>query len=672
MGVKAAVFQSGGMASSHLIPGAYSRIDFKKSAGGLSSINNAVIAGDCRGGQPNELLWFSSPSEAEATLRDGPLLNAIKHAFQPGPDYTPQRIAALRVNPGLQANRTLAKVSAGLAEKVRLIITHAATASSDVTIVLNGAAGVTIAIASGDTPSQIATKIAAGTFPGYSAVASTDTVTFTATAVGKNSGENTFSGGTTGVTGTIARTVVGIDAATYSPMDVDAWDWGLHGNQVKLKLADGTNQGKMLTVQFMSETAYVADDVYKASILIQYTGSEASCVLSITDSNLFTITPAHTQEITVDFASFKTVQDVVNYINDQPGYSATLSALVPTDPSDELDWVTALDIKSSAVTLQSTVQALIDALNACPWCMGAQYDVTQVGRVLPDNITTWSYFTGGTDGAYTSSEWATSLEYLETQDIQFIGSSSTDAAIHALIRTHVEKMNSVTGKSERQAILGGASGETIAQVIARAQAINSAAVCLAYPEFQDWNADESEVIWWAPAYYACKLVGLATCLAINEPLTNKQLSVLGLKSIKTTDLEKLIQGGVCAAYKNPLGQFVNLRQITTFQGDLLQKNEFSMMREALFINRDLRNTLEQSFIGRAMTNSLLTDVDATVNLKLAQYAALGLFNGDPMYWGYLRKVNGDQIIVEFNCYLTPPTNFIFITSHMAVYASTAA
>ena len=92
-----AIFQSGGQASSHYIPGAYSRIDFAKSAGGLSSINNAVIAGDARGGKPNTLLTFSSLSEAKAALRSGPLLDAISHAFNPGPDYVPQRISAWRV-----------------------------------------------------------------------------------------------------------------------------------------------------------------------------------------------------------------------------------------------------------------------------------------------------------------------------------------------------------------------------------------------------------------------------------------------------------------------------------------------------------------------------------------------------------------------------------------------
>jgi hypothetical protein len=571
MGVKAAVFQSGGQASQHFIPGAYSRIDFQRSAGGLSSINNAVIMGDSRGGQPNELLWFSSPSEAEAVLRSGPLLDAIKHAFSPGGGYVPQRISALRVNPGAQASKNFLK---------------------------------------------------------------------TADAV------------------IIAK----------------AWDWGLHGNQVKVKLENGTSSGKKLTIQFMSETAYVVDNIGKSSFSIDYTGAEVSCTMTITSTSLTTTTATHTQELDITLANFPTVQDLVNYINDQAGYSCSVLSLTPsTDLSTELDWVTAVNINdASPYAAYSNVSALIEAMEDCPWIYSAEYNVTASGRVLPDNIATWAYFTGGTDGTYTTSEWTDSLEYLETQDIQFIGASSSDAGVHALISAHVDSMNSVTGRSERQAILGGASGETVAQVIARAEALNSMAVMLVYPEFQDWNAQNTAVVWWGPAYYAAKLIGLTTCLPLNEPLTNKVMSVLNFKTLTNSELEQLIQGGVCAGYKNPLGLFVNVRQVTTYQGSELQKCEFSMVREALYVVRDLRNNVEQTFVGRAMTNSLLTDIDATVNLKLAQYAALGLFNGDPLYWGYLRRVNGDQIIIEFNCHLTPPTNFIFITSHMAVYASVAA
>lgn len=569
MGVKPATFQSGGQVSQHVIPGSYSRIDYVKSAAGLSSINNAVIMGDSRGGQPNTLLWFSSPSEAIATLRSGTLLDAVKHAFNCSPDYTPQKVAAFRVNPGVQA--------------------------------------------------------------GYSLKKSTDAVITT-----------------------------------------KAWDWGLHGNQVKIKLEAGTT-GKKVTIQFMSETAYVVDNIIRASLTIQYTGAEASCTCTINDTTLVTTTATHTQELSITFASFPTINDLVNYINDQAGYSCTINTSDGSQLSTNLDWVTASDIKSAPVILYSSVQALIEAIDKCPWIQTGitAYNVTTSGRVMPDNVSSWAYFTGGTDGAYTNTDWGVSLTALERENVQIVGCSSNSASVHALIKTHVASMNAVTGKNERQAILGGASSETAAQAIARAVAINSEADMLAYPEFQDFDAN-GNVVWWSPVYFAAKLIGLATCLPLQEPLTNKRISVLGVTTISQANQEALITGGVCVCQKNKVGDYVVVRSITTYQGDIIQKNEFSMVRSALFVSRDLRTAIETSFIGRAMTNAMLTDVDAVFIVKMNQYSSLGLFNGSPEYWGYRRSVNGDQIFIEFNANITPPANFIFITSHMQVFASTSA
>ena len=65
MGVKAAIFQSGGKISQHYIPGAFSRLDFVRGTGGLVSASNVVIFGDCRGGEPGKILWFSGPTHAD-------------------------------------------------------------------------------------------------------------------------------------------------------------------------------------------------------------------------------------------------------------------------------------------------------------------------------------------------------------------------------------------------------------------------------------------------------------------------------------------------------------------------------------------------------------------------------------------------------------------------------
>ena len=111
MGVKPATFQSGGLVSQHYIPGAYSRLDFIKGTGGLVSISNAVIFGNCTGGEPEKILWFSGPSHAEDILRSGPLLDAIKHAFKPGEGFTPQFIGGWRVNTALQAESECLKTA---------------------------------------------------------------------------------------------------------------------------------------------------------------------------------------------------------------------------------------------------------------------------------------------------------------------------------------------------------------------------------------------------------------------------------------------------------------------------------------------------------------------------------------------------------------------------------
>ncbi len=568
MGVKPALFQSGGQASQHYIPGAYSRIDFQSSGAGTVAANNAVLMGDSRGGKPNTVLWFSSPAEAADVLRDGALVDAIKHAFSCGGGYVPQKIAAWRVNPGTQASRD-----------------HKSSATTMIT--------------------------------------------------------------------------------------VKAWDWGLHTNQVKSKLETGTESDtKKYTIQFQNQDAIVVDNIEKKSFTIQYTGAGTAVTMDITKTGLTTTVDAG-GDLDIEFASFPTIEDVVNYINDQADYTCALAEADPKDPSTELDSVTGQDIKTSAYTAKSDLQAVIDVIKTLPWIGEAAYNTGAASRAVPDNDTDWVYFSGAIDGAYTSTEWDASLALLEAENIQFIGASVEEESIHLLIKNHCEKMNSVTGKSERQFILGGTTGETVAEAITRAKNLKSSAGALCYPGFVHYDFDDMETTkTYSPAYYACKEIGRQVALALNEPATRKDVDVLQWeKTLKSTELDQLIAGGVWAGQMLKNGRKVNCRAITTYQGSRLQEVEFSMMREALFASRDLREALERTFIGRPGTNAILGDVDAIVMRKLAYYATeLQIFVGNPPYSNYQKSVIGDQIKVEYDANLTAPINFIFITNHFSIYA----
>lgn len=565
MGVKPAVFQSGGQASQHYVPGAFSRLDFVASGNGFASINNAVILGDSRGGEPGRLMVFGSVSEARAVLRSGPLLDAVIEAFNPGGGAVPQQIGAVRVNTGVQASRMLKN---GVDDMVKLT----------------------------------------------------------------------------------------------------AWDWGLHGNQVQTKLEAGTDANtKKVSVVFQNQTAQVIDNVGRASFSIQYTGGGSACVMNITGTDLTTTVTGGTENLSIDLESFPTIENLVNYLNNQAGYAAAIVTGNPAELTVHLDAVTGAGIKANPYTARSDLQAIIEAFASVAWIGNVEFVGT--ARRVPGNDAGWVFMTGGDDGSYTLTEWESALLMLESEDVQFVGSSSPTESVHLLIKAHCEKMCSVMGKGERQYILGGAAGETVDQVLVRAKNLGRREGALCYPGIKVYDS-AGNVVTRSPVFYAAKELGRQTTLALNEPATNKDVAVLDFeKTLTNAEQEKLIKGGVWCGAKTRNGRFINVRSITTTQTSLLQEVEFSMMREALFASRDLRDAIEAVFIGRPGTKGRFVDIDATFALRASQYTNnLQIFVNKPT--NYLRRVVGDQVIIEYDADLVSPINFTFITAHFKVFADT--
>lgn len=74
----------------------------------LSVGNTVCYIGESAGGQPNTLLDFGSPDEAEATLQSGELLTAVMKAFSPSTDTGgPGKVTCVRVNPAVQSSLSL-------------------------------------------------------------------------------------------------------------------------------------------------------------------------------------------------------------------------------------------------------------------------------------------------------------------------------------------------------------------------------------------------------------------------------------------------------------------------------------------------------------------------------------------------------------------------------------
>jgi hypothetical protein len=560
-------FQSAGKLSSHIIPGAYSRIDSVKGAGGLVSANNGVVMGQCTGGQPTTLLQFNTVAEAIGALRGGPLMEAVRLAFDPGGGVNPQRVFAMRVNNAVQGSVYL------------------------------------------------------------------------------------------------------LDGSTNNMIKLTSLDYGLYVNQIKVILAAGTVQGKKLTVQFKSEDDEVFDDIYRASMTIQY--SAGACTMTIVNNSGAQTLTSSVGGLSIDLNDYPTVGDLAAYINDQTNFSCNPQAGQEGASSLYLDAVSAVDINSAPYVAQSTFQAIIDTVNAGSARLSAAAANAANDRVIPANLAL-TYLTGGTEGSYTSTQWSDALTALEAENVQFISTPDTSAAVHAAIKTHCQTMSSVTGRGERQFLLGapwktGTLATEIATAVSAAQTLNSVNGMYVFNggTQRDVNGTVQN---YDASYGAVMLMAQKTALSINQPLTFKGVNFIELEwKLSDPNLESLLKWAVAPIAYAPNGTPRLTRQLNTYQTNDLKFNEFSSVTEMFFASRDLRTYLEDRFVGQPGTALVNGVLKGAVESRLQRYEDLGIFIRNPeeerAWWNVVISISGDTVYIDYDAYITLPVNFEFITNH---------
>lgn len=173
-------------------------------------------------------------------------------------------------------------VCGGVAEVASLSVADAATGSGNVTITLDGVA-TTVAVTSGDTAAQVATKIRGTTFTGWTTGGTTTTVTFTATKAGTKT-DASYSAGTTGATGTMTTSTQGTSTVTITgtPKDNNAITViSTNGNQFTgvnsagtVTFTGGIGGDKYIALyQIDDTTAQVLDldsEIYAAAYMVEY------------------------------------------------------------------------------------------------------------------------------------------------------------------------------------------------------------------------------------------------------------------------------------------------------------------------------------------------------------------------------------------------------------------
>jgi hypothetical protein len=464
-------------------------------------------------------------------------------------------------------------------------------------------------------------------------------------------------------------------------LKLKSWDWGVHTNQLKILIATGTAAGsKKITLAYkeMSETI---DNIVNAALTVNYYGDGDSPTVTVgKDSISFgAVIPsgepdegAVTDTLTVGFADFDTLESLAAYINNSDVWQVSVVGNNAELSSVKLDTVTSVAVEETGTTLYANFDAFLTAISSMQ-LIGSVTILDDNTRQVPDNTDSYVYFTGGSVGSYSVTQWQAALAALELEDVQIIATPSTDPAVHALISTHCTTMSNVINRKERTAILGGSVGIADDAAISAAQGLNNKLIsyCCDNPIKVNLITGKTETL--SGAMLGVMLAAMESAMSPNTPLTFKQLNVLGFaKTRKVSNITTLIKAGIMVCNSNPenLTEYICIRALTTFQGDDLINNERSMVREDLFMNRDLRAQYN-SVIGSAgiSTNAVIQ----TLKDRAKEWALNGYIvptDDNQNVWDIKVRINGDKIFITFSRYLTAPVNFVFITAINHIYTST--
>ena len=715
MGVGPAVFQSAGQRSEHYVPGAYSRSAAIGGGGGISA-GNGVILGKSTMGAPRVLNVFSTPQEAKEILGDGELLKAVAHAFNPSPDYSPQAIRAVVVNGNTQAGRILK--SGGL-EILKLKSAMFGVPANRLKMRLsNGTNPGTKKVSfeheeASQTIDNIGKKSIQVQYTGDGAAAVLDVNnTGLSVEITRDDGNPTLD--IAGFNGLRAGEIKEFSIAATNPTGQEiivVADINLSGVDLpllKLEYKDpeaGNTWVEVDTSQpFRGPAGFVLQNGTLHFRLTPLAGAEGSVLSyslklrqviggSATNNVIAQTTTGHIEIAAADkpysgynipaydsasgslflaFDDFPTIETLVARLNAAGEFAAVQLETESNIPASELDAVSAMDIKTDPKILKSDFYALFHALeNSFYTGAGNVAKIEGASNLMPDNDSDFAYFDGASAGTYTVEDWNAALAALEAENVQIISTPATSQEVHTLISNHCTLMSNVVNRKERTALLGGPIGETLAQAIERAVALNSKYVSPVYPAINA-NSPLTGAAEDLPAsYFACKLLGMECAVAVNEPLTWKNVSVNKfLVKLKTSEMEKLIIGGVLCGGVTDDNRLAVIRAMTAYQGNQLQLVERSMVREDLYMNRDIRNQYSTG-VGRPGVDKG-GDAEKTLVIAAAGWKAEGLIvpndEGNNV-WAVVVRKSGDKTYITFNRNLTAPQNFFFITANNYVYES---
>lgn len=466
------------------------------------------------------------------------------------------------------------------------------------------------------------------------------------------------------------------DSGSNDIIDLVSTRYGKLPNQLARKVEAGTNIGHKVTVKFQGVKLVEKDDIGFEYLAIQYTGAGTACDMNITASQLdTTCAGAAADDLTLLFADFPTLGELVEYINEQANYTCRLLSASNADTTT-FDAVTTQDIKTAEYTAVALVEALIQFFNNETEGEIEASLSSGATRTDVDNDGSFVFFANGANGTPTSTDWANCLALMEKFRINHILVATGDAATHAMVDTHVRDMSGIKQKRNRAASSGAYLSKTLAEKIDEAKVINSARFEYHFTAFSRAdNVNNGALTEFDPFYGAALTAGIRFGNAVTISATFKKLNVLALsENYDIPTKESIIDAGGTLFHSEERG-FVVTHNVTTYQGQNLILNLPSMLRTADAITLDSQARIQTRIasLNEAPTALVIEDMKNFLATNLLpdyrdekRWLTDDVINDEPAFSDIEFALSGDRFDFEFTGIIPAPMHFVFVKQKFVV------
>lgn len=431
------------------------------------------------------------------------------------------------------------------------------------------------------------------------------------------------------------------DAVSAASLIVTSLDWGSQTNQISISVAasttaqpltpptNGTSKKVIISSSYTGKTETYDNLGINPILSIEYVGNGTSASLTTTATQMTTTISGQSDSstsLTIPYATYPTISQIANYINAQPGYTATIQTTQPTlYLGKNLDYVSGQNILTpTSVNLYGVVYSIISTIN--PVSALVQISRGAPGNLPPANVAT-TLLTGGTVTPPTNNDYTAALNSLTNIRVNLVMGATNVNSTNNLASVFAGFVNSMQGKNEMHCHLGCDPNLTLAQLQTLVASINDVNVNLWFQQVQ-WTNDQGNNTTYDPWMMAAFAAGFQGGTYPGTSFVQKSFNILGASQNVNIDLnnnaDTLILSRLSfVRYSDATKSWNVVRALTTYSQDNNDFNNEPGIRSAVnYAVFNIRNDIQVKFLG---SRTLFTEAGSladSIKRELVAYASL--------------------------------------------------